>query len=255
MRFYLGTHQPQWLSRVDVPLFVSRARLAGRKTFPRARTEWALDSGGFTEITRFGGWRITARQYAAEVQHFQDEIGAMDWAAPQDWMCETLALEATGLDVDAHIRRTVDNLVELRTIAPWLPIVPVVQGFALDDYRRCCDAYDTAGIDLARERIVGLGSVCRRQGTEEAASIVFGVAHHVPGIRLHGFGFKVGGIDLARHALASTDSMAWSFAARRKPPLPGCNGHINCANCLRFALQWRSDLLARPSVATQIPLC
>lgn len=48
--FYLGTHQPQWLGRYDVPMFISRRRLSSRKSLPQARGRWALDSGGFTEL-------------------------------------------------------------------------------------------------------------------------------------------------------------------------------------------------------------
>ena len=44
MQFYLGTHQPAWLTKADVPLFVSHRRLVGRlvDNRPRARTSWAL---------------------------------------------------------------------------------------------------------------------------------------------------------------------------------------------------------------------
>jgi len=41
----------------------------------------------------------------------------------------------------------------------------------------------------------------------------------------------------------SADSMAWSLQARLLPPTPG-HTHKSCANCLEFALDWRSDLLA-----------
>ena len=39
--------------------------------------------------------------------------------------------------------------------------------------------------------------------------------------------------------------MAWSYAARRHPPLPGCETrHINCANCPRYAYQWHTHVRA-----------
>jgi hypothetical protein len=38
--------------------------------------------------------------------------------------------------------------------------------------------------------------------------------------------------------------MAWSYAARRAPALPGCTGHRNCANCLAYATAWRARILA-----------
>src|SRR5690242_4741899 len=96
MRFYLGTHMPSWLTKTDVPLFVSHRRLLGelrpgrgaRKTLPRARGPWALDSGGFTELQMFGEWRTTPAEYIAAVRRYRDEIGGLVWAAPMDWMCE-----------------------------------------------------------------------------------------------------------------------------------------------------------------------
>jgi hypothetical protein len=65
-------------------------------------------------------------------------------------------------------------------------------------------------------------------------------------VRLHGFGVKTG---LAPYAdcLASADSLAWSFVARRAAPLPGCS-HANCANCLRYAAAWRERALGRLDV-------
>ena len=61
---------------------------------------------------------------------------------------------------------------------------------------------------------------------------------------MHGFGIKTTGLHLYGHLLASADSMAWSYAARRAPALPGCTGHRNCANCLTYATRWRDRILA-----------
>ncbi len=75
-------------------------------------------------------------------------------------------------------------------------------------------------------------------GTREAGRVI--TALHRTGVRrLHGFGFKTLGLAAYGHLLASADSMAWSFDAHRKPALPGCTGHRNCANCLRYAPAWR----------------
>jgi hypothetical protein len=62
------------------------------------------------------------------------------------------------------------------------------------------------------------------------------------GIRCHGFGVKVRGLRSYAEHLVSSDSMAWSYDARRKAPLPGCP-HKNCANCLKYALRWRANVL------------
>ena len=67
------------------------------------------------------------------------------------------------------------------------------------------------------------------------------------GIRLHGFGVKASGLVRYTDCLVSSDSLAWSFEARRTTPLPGCV-HANCANCLRYAAAWRERTLARLEV-------
>jgi len=241
VRFFLGTHQPGWLATANVPLFVSYRRLATRRTLPRAAAPWALDSDGFTELSLHGTWRTPATTYLAAVRRFRDEIGHLAWAAPMDWMCEPWITGITGLTVAEHQRRTVDNFRQLREAAPDLPIVPVLQGWRLDDYLRCVERYQRAGVDLAAEPVVGLGSVCRRQGTAEAAAIVATLAERYR-LRLHGFGFKILGLRTCGHHLASADSLAWSYDARRKPALPG-HTHQNCANCLPYALAWRTRVL------------
>jgi hypothetical protein len=244
--FFLGTHHPGWLSTAQVPLFVSDRRLRGYRTLPRATTTWALDSGGFTELSRYGTWDHgpAARQYAAQIRRYRDEIGHLTWAAPQDWMCEPAIIAKTGLTIAEHQRRTITSVLTLRHADPSLPVIPVLQGWTVGDYLRCANAYQDAGIDLAIEPVVGLGSVCRRQATTAIDLIIR--ALHAHGItRLHGFGVKLHGLVNCGHLLTSADSMAWSFAARHQPPLPGCElRHINCANCLRYALNWYAKVCA-----------
>ena len=242
LRFWLGTHLPVWLEQTTVPLFVSHRRLADRRRLPRAAGPWALDSGAFSEIAESGRFTTTPVEYAHAVDRYATEIGRLEWAAIQDWMCEPFMVAKTGLSVHEHQRRTVASYLDLRSLAPHLPWVPVLQGYALADYLHCIDLYTTAGIDLTVVPLVGLGSVCRRQATAEIGALVAALADRR--LRLHGFGVKTAGLHRYGHALASADSMAWSLAARRRPPLPGC-GHKNCANCLRYALAWRADLGAR----------
>lgn len=237
MKFYLGTHLPNWLGIVDFPLFVSRRRLEGRRTFPTAVHGWALDSGAFTELSIHGKWTLSLRDYIAQVRRYRDEIGKMDWAAPQDWMCEPFILEKTRSTVQIHQRRTVRNYLALIEAAPDVNWIPVLQGWTHDDYFRCIDLYLLHRIYLPGLPLVGVGSVCRRQGEVRTALLLEDLARC--GIKLHGFGLKLKGIALAGNSLASADSMAWSFDARRKPNQCGSVTHKNCANCLWFAREWR----------------
>ncbi|WP_174817025.1 DUF7221 family queuine tRNA-ribosyltransferase-like protein [Nocardia brasiliensis] len=269
MKFYLGTHQPHWLARTTEPLFISDARLRDRKSFPRAQGEWALDSGGFTQLQKYGSWdSVSPRQYMDRVRRYDEEIGGLAWAAPQDWMCESLIRHGgvgsrgirfvgTGLSTREHLHRTVGNLIDLRSLDSGQRIIPSIQGENREDYELCIDLYAKAGIDLAAEPIVAVGSVCRRQATTEAADIITAITEAVPGIRLHGFGIKTSGLAAYGSLLASSDSTAWSDTARHEAILlPGCTGHKNCANCIRWAFQWRHKVLASlAGHATRIPLC
>jgi hypothetical protein len=56
VEFYLGTHHPAWLARLDVPLLVSHRRLCDSQRLPLAR---ALGSGGITD--RLFGAALRAR--------------------------------------------------------------------------------------------------------------------------------------------------------------------------------------------------
>lgn len=240
MRFYLGVHRPAWLAAAGVPLFVSDRTLKKRKGLPRALAPWALDSGGFTELDTIGAWVTPAQEYADRARRYRDEIGLMDFASPQDWMCEPRIRAMTGLDVRGHQERTIDSVLELRAVAPDVPWIPVVQGWALGDYLEHVEQYARRGIDLTAEPTVGVGTVCRRQATAEGVAIIRAVA--AQGIRPHAFGFKKSGLPRTSDVLASADSMAWSYGARMSPPLPGCT-HRNCANCLTYALKWRAELM------------
>lgn len=232
-KFYLGTHRANWLGELDVPLFVSHRQLKDRKRLPRAKAGWALDSGAFSELSTYGRWETTEEEYIEAVQRYQ-EIGKLEFAAPMDWMCEPFMLERTGLSVQEHQRRTVENYLRLRDRGPF---IPVLQGWEPEDYRRCIGMYEASGIDLYSEPVVGVGTVCKRQDTASLGRVL----GQLEGIRIHGFGIKITGIrDYGRY-LASADSMAWSYAGRRKR-ISG-HSHKTCANCKDWALQWRQIVL------------
>lgn len=241
MKFYLGTHMPNWLGLVDFPLFVSRRRLQDRKTLPAAASAWACDSGGFTELSMYGEWTISFREFICEIRRYRDEIGKMDWSAPQDWMCEPFILEKTKGTVQSHQRRTVRNYLALIETAPDVNWIPVLQGWTHDDYFRCIDLYLAHGVYLPGMDTVGVGSICRRQGEIRTALLLEDLARQ--GLKLHGFGLKLKGLALAGNALTSSDSMAWSFSARREATQCGSLTHKNCANCLEYARDWRDRVL------------
>lgn len=229
---------------------------------------WALDSGGFSELTIHGEWTVTPEQFVEEVHRFAGEIGDPDFVVCQDWMCEPQIREGaanfkgTGLSVKEHQRRTVQNILDLMDLDSDVPWMPVLQGWEIHEYYEHLDMYDAAGIDLHDFPALGIGSVCRRGHTDEVEEMMTDLSR--ADLKLHGFGLKVKGLRRVAERLASADSMAWSYQARRRETLPECveeakqkaeerhqqglppskrNGHKNCANCIRYAMKWRKRVL------------
>lgn len=249
MKFYLGTHCTNWLWDArfrEIPLFVTHRRLRRRVTqYPPAVTRYCVDSGAYTELTSYGRWVETPEQYVAGLRRYWDELGPFDFAGQQDYVCLPDALakieHVTGVrpDVQDQLTGTVANFVLLRDLAPDLPIVPTVQGASYEDYLRCADLFAEAGVDLAAEPVVGVGSLVGR-APWEIERIATGLQGR--GItRLHGFGVKGLGARAAGHQLASVDSSTWSYEGRKRP-LPDCP-HEQCQNCARYALRWWHEQL------------
>lgn len=256
MQFWLGICMASKLAQVPVPMCVSYGQLRNRKSIPTPGAPVFLDSRGFTEVNQHGRYTFSPNDYATFVRRLRDEWGdRLAHASIMDWMCEPFVLEKTGLTIPEHQRRTVDSYLTLSAIDSSLPWLPVLQGFTIHDYHACADLYESRGVQLASLPLVGIGSVCRRQGMQEAAGIIKSL--YARGYRnIHGFGFKTTGLvskglRLARY-LKSSDSMSWSKRARSayrhdKVKLCGGVGHHRgaCNNCVAWALTWRERLVAR----------
>lgn len=274
--FYLGVPEVAWLARSTVPMCVSYGRLRrvkGRLPESPYNGHWMLDSRGFRELQDHGRWTITPAEYVAAVHRADNEIGNLGWASTQDWMCEAEIIHGgvfgrerfagtrQFIDPDhqmsddqlvlEHQRRTVANFVELRdrwadlpTTAD-CPFMPTLQGYRIDEYHRCWDMYEAAGVRISEHYpIVALGSICRRQDTAEIARIFRSLRARDPGLPLHGFGVKQGGLE--REDWNTADSQAWSTNARWGPKDPTCTAdHQTCASCMTYALNWREALLAK----------
>jgi len=211
---------------------------------PVALGPWALDSGGFTQLNLHGKWTISEQEYVDAVHRYANEIGNLEWASPQDHMCEPFITAKTGKSVREHQELTVQNYLDLTAMAPELPFVPVLQGWELDDYLVCLDLYAQAGVDLRSAQTVGVGSVCRRQNTDDIGHIMKMLQGE--GLKLHGYGVKGAGLQKYSEYLYSADSMAWSFGARwNKVRLPQCEHPGMCNNCLAYALVWREEVLSK----------
>ncbi len=202
IEYFLGTHQPGWLRKTTVPLFVSYPRLLQYQDLPRSQTDWALDSGGFTQLLKHGRWTTSPSEYADTVRRLAKEVGRLKWASIQDWLCAPASLHSTGLSVLVHQRRTVDSLYRLRSIAPDVRWLPILQGWTPSSYLDHLGMYRAAGFALERERLVGVGSLAQRQ--QAPALIETLAALHDAGLNIHAFGLSIAGLSKARRYIASS---------------------------------------------------
>ncbi len=258
-RVYIGAPTLAWVGRqdlADIPKCVSRNRVDGYKAkrLPPAAGPVLWDSGGFMELKTHGRWRQTPEEYVAQTRRCVAQLGRdmVVGVAQQDWMCEQVVIDGgvtregrfvgtrTFLDpqwrlsfdemVELHQDLTTQNWVTLRRIAPDLPIFPVVQGFTVRQYERHLYELTRAGLGVTTEPLVGLGSVCRRQGTAEVTQIVRKLAAH--GVRLHGFGVGVSGLSLYGQDIISSDSTAGSY-----------NKRVNVGHCVHpdSGVKWEQN--------------
>ena len=190
--------------------------------------EWIMDSGAFSQLHRFGKFTCSTEQYAAVIHRFSS-CGQLVAAVCQDWMCEPFIIAKTGLSVGEHQARTVQSYADLLALSS-VPIMPVLQGFEPEDYIACLRLY---GDLLPPGALVGVGSVCKRNGNPDAIEdVLLAIKCERSDLELHGFGLKLHALERAtiRALLTSSDSMAWSYHGRRH-----CGDSHDPRQALRYA--------------------
>jgi DNA modification methylase len=235
VKFYVGLHIYNY-SHLFEKAFVSVNRFRDLKSLAGFNpNEWILDSGAFTEVTKFGGFRHDVAEYAYQIRRVAKK-GKLVAAVAQDYMCEEFALKKTGAPLEDHQRWTIERYdsLMLQDVAG-VYIMPVLQGRASADYVRHLQDY---GDRIGPGAYVGVGSVCKRNGKpEEVVEILEAIHNRRPDLKLHGFGLKLTALahSRVRGLLYSADSMAWSQDAR----LSGRD-----ANSWREAAQYRDRVEA-----------
>lgn len=222
LTFFPGLHQPSDAKHFSRAC-ISMNRVRGRKK-PVECDEVIVDSGAFKELELYGEYRHGVWAYAGEL-HRLHTAGVVKIAAAvaQDYMCEPFMLARTGLTIADHQRLTIERFDALKAELDRLfggecpfPVMPVLQGYEPQDYVRHIAMY---GNRLKPGMWVGVGSVCKRQGRPSAVADVLRAIFKVrPDLRLHGFGVKLTSLKdpVVRSLLATADSMAWSYSARKQ---------------------------------------
>lgn len=212
MIFFVGLHQPSDTGHFE-RCFISVNRLRCRTNI-KAR-QWIMDGAGFTELLLHGKYRHTPAEYATEIKRWA-KTGELLAAVAQDYMCEPIMLERTGLTVTDHQRLTIERYDALIAEATGVYILPVLQGYTVDQYLAHIDQY---GDRLAPNMWVGVGSICKRNGNPKAIEEILTAVHNKrPDLRLHGFGLKKTALAsvIIRELLYTADSMSWSYSARKQ---------------------------------------
>jgi hypothetical protein len=212
--FYIGS-SPSMASNIvhedagTAGVMVSMTSLCNRKSDFEV-SDWILDSGAFTEVARYGGYRFPVEEYALQILRWSG-CGRLLAAVAQDFMCEPFVVARTGLTVSAHQALTIERYDYLLRLVHNVLIMPVLQGYRTSDYLKHLSDY---GDRLTPGMWVGVGSICRRNGSpEEVADILRAVKLLRPDLNLHGFGLKLTALqnEEVRDLLFSADSMAWSY--------------------------------------------
>jgi len=214
VRFFVGMHRPADAGKVSFPAFISVNTIRNRKSgFPVG--DWIMDSGAFSTILRHGGYPYPPEEYAAQIRRWSTN-GNLLAAISQDFMCEPVMVERTGLTIAEHQRLTIERYdAILKAGTGGVYLMPVLQGYAPADYVEHLRQY---GERIRHNAWVGVGSVCKRNSSPAAIeNVLLTIMCERPDLRLHGFGIKTTALKsgIVWELLYSADSMAWSFAARR----------------------------------------
>jgi hypothetical protein len=156
--------------------------------FSFAGLTW-LDGGGFTILNKFGRYPWSVGNYANLVALLKP----MHWAT-LDFPCEPDITRALGLMTNAdRITQTVTLAQECAYYEDMLPgvMVPVIQGYTLNEYKACIDLYHER--NLIRD-YMAVGSMCRRISDHDLHILIPGITEYAWAAgaqRLHYFGLKV----------------------------------------------------------------
>ena len=120
---------------------LSAYALRKRKSNPSVG-RWMLDSGAFSQVTMFGDFIQSPAEYVRLAVSFQD-AGDLACIATQDYMCEPsviakLQSQGRAASVRIHQKKTVERYIQIMDegIKQGLkvPVMPVLQGWEVEDY-------------------------------------------------------------------------------------------------------------------------
>lgn len=142
-------------------------------------------------LNRYGDYPFSTEQYMNLVCILRPH-----YYATLDYPCEPEISRRLGMMTNKErIKATVRNARLALDAHPMLGncsrCVPVIQGYTLDEYKRCIELHADAG---TLEDYMAVGSMCRRISNKELHELIPGIAEYARQgnvTRLHFFGLKL----------------------------------------------------------------
>ena len=257
--YFVGTddfqraHQVNAMISANALVRINNGALQIRKAPIRAG-RWMMDSGAFSQVTKYGDFIMSPEEYVRIAVRFQD-CGDLACIVTQDYMCEPdviKMLQGMGkkASIKVHQRKTVERYIQIvdQAIRQGLkvPVMPVLQGWDVEDYVDHFHLYrrmlrdeaisrpwiDRFGNEVCNEQglwdhsfsrhtpipgWIGIGSTCKRnKNPEVVAQILDALEPYTNGLKVHLFGYKTTGLksDRIKDRIYSADSFAYDFTDR-----------------------------------------
>jgi hypothetical protein len=117
-------------------------------------------------------------------------------------------------DEMTNIERTVESAVRCVERYPWVPWVPVIQGWYRrpESVLRCIELYEERGL-LDRFEYFAVGNLCVEDDLSITARTLRIVRRELPDRKIHVFGLKLSALRRVYHLIDSFDSLAWALWA------------------------------------------
>jgi len=179
----------------------------GSFRIPDKRDGLWVDSGGFQATRK---WGTEYPFTVGECFNWAEQVVA-DYVATPDIACEPSLDSST---VDERVVKTVSNTVEATNLyqdGQWsFELVPVLQGFTVEDYRKCATMFEMYGLDTEYQAI---GTVCKREDTDEIHRVLSLLEDRFPDAEWHMFGLTKRAWKDRRFwgRFRSADTAAWNW--------------------------------------------
>jgi hypothetical protein len=168
-----------------------------------------LDSGGFSFFSRCGDYPFSPDEYLRLVEHPYYGYQPLAWAS-LDYPCEEDTRRRHGLMSNLErIEATLDYLAWFTEHATWPGMVPVVQGYTIDERLYCLEEMARRGL---AKPFMAIGSLCACRSQHEIDRIVTAVGSAAVTILSFPVSWHLFGVKLSYLSLRGVNSLPFVFS-------------------------------------------